>query len=61
MSGIDQIALIGAGVFLGNMMSAAMIWCMSRAKYYKSADAPWVVIGAGLAPLIFFLVTLYTS
>lgn len=58
---LDQIALIGAGVFLGNMMSAAFIWGMSRAKNYKGADAPWLVIGAGLFPLSFFLLVAYTS
>lgn len=58
---MDQIAFIGAGVFLGNMLSAAFIWSMSRAKNYKGSDAPFVVILGGLLPLSFFLLVAYTS
>ncbi len=58
-----SIATIAAGVFFGNVLTAAFIWSMSRAKNYKAdKDIPWLVLaGLGLPPAFLVLAVLATG
>lgn len=58
-----SIATIAAGVFFGNVLTAAFIWSMSRARHYKQdKDIPWLVLaGLGLPPVFFVLVIVATG
>ena len=45
-----------AGVFIGNVLTAAFIWAMSKAaRFGDDRDIPWLVYAGLAAPIIFVL------
>lgn len=59
---MDIITFVAAGVFLGNILTAAFIWSMSRAARYKEdREIPGLVLMGLLLPLLFFIVILISA
>lgn len=51
-----------AGVFIGNVLTAAFIWAMSKAAKFKDdRDIPWVVYAGLLFPIPFVMGAMFTS
>lgn len=51
-----------AGVFIGNVLTAAFIWSMSKAaRFSDDRDIPWLVYAGLAAPIIFVLGALLSS
>ena len=44
-----------AGVFAGNLLTAAFLWGAMQSRRFKGADAPWLVLAALALPLLFAL------
>lgn len=60
--GMDIITFVAAGVFLGNILTAAFIWSMSRAARYKEdKEIPSLVLMGLALPIIFFLIALFST
>ncbi|MDK8874412.1 hypothetical protein [Paracoccus sp. SSJ] len=59
---MDIITFVAAGVFLGNILTAAFIWSMSRAARYKDEkQIPGLVFMGLLLPLAFMLLAFISA
>lgn len=51
-----------AGVFIGNVLTAAFLWSMSKAaRFGDESDIPWIVYAGLAAPIIVVLGALLSS
>lgn len=51
-----------AGVFIGNVLTAAFLWSMNKAAKFKDdRDIPWLVLAGLLLPIFFILGALFSA
>jgi hypothetical protein len=51
-----------AGVFIGNVLTAAFLWSMSKAARFKDdREIPWLVLWGLLLPIVFVMGAMFTS